>query len=372
MVALGASEAKENTIMKITDVKATPLKTGTIIVQVFTDQGIMGIGECSPMNTAVIAHFVNTALKPLAVGQNPLEIDKLWNKMTFSTYKLGVQGAQPEAIAGVDIALWDILGKVTGLPIHTLLGGAYRDKVLMYASIGGGGGMRPEGMAKNVERFLKLGFKAIKIRMDWGVMRQDADPVKDIEMFRQVRSITGDTIPLSFDANNGYSVSTAIQQGRKFEELGIYHYEEPVAQYDYAGLAAVADALDVPVAAGEHEYTRWQFRDLIAQGKVDIIQPDVVKCGGISEMRKIAVLGSVYDKQFVPHQTQPTIGTAASLHVCAALPNATRPQEYSGDKPELDAIFKEPLVFKDGYIDVPSKPGLGLELIESKMKALAV
>jgi L-alanine-DL-glutamate epimerase-like enolase superfamily enzyme len=371
-VALGASEAKENTIMKITDVKATPLKTGTIIVQVFTDQGIMGIGECSPMNTAVIAHFVNTALKPLAVGQNPLEIDKLWNKMTFNTYKLGVQGAQPEAIAGVDIALWDILGKVTGLPIHTLLGGAYLDKVLMYASIGGGGGMRPEGMAKNVERFLKLGFKAIKIRMDWGVMRQDADPAKDIEMFRQVKSITGDKIPLSFDANNGYSVSTAIQQGRKFEDLGIYHYEEPVAQYDYAGLAAVADALDVPVAAGEHEYTRWQFRDLIAQGKVDIIQPDVVKCGGISEMRKIAVLGSVYDKQFVPHQTQPTIGTAASLHVCAALPNATKPQEYSGDKPDLNAIFKEPLVFKDGYIEVPSKPGLGLELIESKMKSLAV
>ncbi|MFC1717399.1 mandelate racemase/muconate lactonizing enzyme family protein [Candidatus Poribacteria bacterium] len=354
--------------MKITDVKATPMRP--CLVRVYTDEGVMGIGECSPMNTTVIAHFVNTALKPILVGENPLEIDKLWNKMTFRTYKLGVQGAQPEAIAGVDIALWDILGKVAGLPIHTLLGGCYREKVLMYASIGGGAGSTPAEMAKRVEGYLDKGFKAIKIRMDWGVARQDVDPAKDLEMFRQVKAITGDDIPLSFDANNGYSISTAIQQGRKFEEIGIYHFEEPVAQYDYEGMATVADALDVPISAGEHEYTRWQFRDLIQQAKVDIIQPDVVKCGGISEMHKIAVLGSVYNKHFVPHQTQPTIGTAANLHVNTALQHATRPQEYTGQNPQLDELFKEPLVFEDGYIHVPQKPGLGLELDEEKLRKL--
>ena len=354
--------------MKITDVKASPMRP--VLVRVYTDEGVMGIGECSPMNATVNAHFVNTALKPLLVGENPLEIDKLWNKMTFRTYKLGVQGVQPEAIAGVDIALWDILGKVTGLPICILLGGCYREKVLMYASIGGGSSMTPGEMAKRVESYLDKGFKAIKIRMDWGVARRDADPAKDLEMFRQVKAITGDDIPLSFDANNGYSISTAIQQGRKFEELGIYHYEEPVAQYDYAGIAEVADALDVPVSAGEHEYTRWQFRDLIEQAKVDIIQPDVVKCAGISEMYKIAVLGSVYNKHFVPHQTQPTIGTAANVHVCAALAHANRPQEYTGQDPRLDALFKEPLIFEDGYIHVPQKPGLGLELDEKKLREL--
>ena len=354
--------------MKITDVKASPMRP--VLVRVYTDEGVMGIGECSPMNATVNAHFVNTALKPLLMGENPLEIGKLWNKMTFRTYKLGVQGVQPEAIAGVDIALWDILGKVTGLPICILLGGCYREKVLMYASIGGGSSMTPGEMAKRVESYLDKGFKAIKIRMDWGVARRDADPAKDLEMFRQVKAITGDDIPLSFDANNGYSISTAIQQGRKFEELGIYHYEEPVAQYDYAGIAEVADALDVPVSAGEHEYTRWQFRDLIEQAKVDIIQPDVVKCAGISEMYKIAVLGSVYNKHFVPHQTQPTIGTAANVHVCAALAHANRPQEYTGQDPRLDALFKEPLIFEDGYIHVPQKPGLGLELDEKKLREL--
>ena len=351
--------------MKIIDVKATAMRP--VLVQVYTDEGIMGIGECSPMNANVIAHFVNTALKPILVGENPLEIDKLWNKMTFRTYKLGVQGVQPEAIAGVDIALWDILGKITGLPICVLLGGCYREKVMMYASIGGGGGMTPAQMVKTVESYLDKGFKAIKIRMDWGVMQQDANPEKDLEMFRQVKAVTGDNIPLSFDANNGYSVSTAIKQGRKFEDMGIYHYEEPVAQYDYAGIAQVAKALDVPVSAGEHEYTRWQFRDLIEQAKVDIIQPDVVKCGGISEMHKIAILGSVYNKHFVPHQTQPTIGTAANLHVCASIANATRPQEYTGQEPKLDELFKEPLVFEEGYIHIPKKPGLGLELDEEKL-----
>ena len=355
--------------MKITDVKATAMRP--LLVQVYTDEGIMGIGECSPMNTRVIAHFVNTALKPILVGEDPLEIGKLWNKMTFGTYKLGVQGTQPEAIAGVDIALWDILGKVAGLPIHTLLGGCYREKVLMYASIGGGASATPAEMVKRVEAHLDKGFKAIKIRMDWGVARQDVDPAKDLEMFRQVKAITGDDIPLSFDANNGYSISTAIQQGRKFEELGIYHFEEPVAQYNYEGMATVADALDVPISAGEHEYTRWQFRDLIQQAKVDIIQPDVVKCAGISEMYKIAVLGSTYNKHFVPHQTQPTIGTAANLHVNTALQSATRPQEYTGQNPQLDELFKEPLVFEDGYIHVPQKPGLGLELDEEKLRKLA-
>ncbi|MBD3184459.1 hypothetical protein GF312_19405 [Candidatus Poribacteria bacterium] len=351
--------------MKITDVKAVPIRP--TIVRVYTDEGVMGIGECSPMNPKVNAHFVNTALKPLIVGENPLEIGKLWNKMTFSTYKLGVQGTQPESIAGVDIALWDILGKVAGLPIHTLLGGCYREKIMMYASIGGGAGMTPEQMVKRVESYLDKGFKAIKIRMDWRANRQDINPAKDMEMFRQVRSLLGDEIPLSFDANNGYSVSTAILQGRKFEDMGIYHYEEPVAQYDYPGIAEVADALDVPVSAGEHEYTRWQFRDLIQQAKVDIIQPDVVKCAGISEMVKIAVLGSTYNKHFLPHQTQPTIGTAANLHICASIVNANRPQEYTGQDSRLDELFKVPLVFEDGHIYVPQKPGLGLELDEGKL-----
>nr|MDO8111958.1 mandelate racemase/muconate lactonizing enzyme family protein [Candidatus Sigynarchaeota archaeon] len=121
--------------MKITDIRATVIWPGSAFVRVFTDDGIIGVGECSPMNCPVITNFINSVLKPILIGEDPIEIDRLWHKMFFRTYKLGVQGVQPEAIAGIDIAMWDILGKFTKLPIHALLGGVYRDKLQLYASI---------------------------------------------------------------------------------------------------------------------------------------------------------------------------------------------------------------------------------------------
>jgi L-alanine-DL-glutamate epimerase-like enolase superfamily enzyme len=353
--------------MKITDVRAYTVLNRSIFVRVFTDEGITGLGECSPMNvgSGVIQQFVNGALRPLCVGQNPLEVDKLWSAMFYRNYKLGVMGAHLSAIAGVDIALWDILGKVTKLPIHTLLGGCYRETVRMYASLGGGSGRTPAQHAQIVADHLEKGYTAIKIRMDWGY-QVDIDPDKDWAMFQECKNLTGDKVPLSFDANNGYSPATAIQQGRRFESLGIYHFEEPVAVDDYAGYAEVARALDVPVSAGEHEYTRWQFRDLIERAQVDIIQPDVIKCGGFTEIRRIAALGEIHHKHIVPHMTQPTIGTAANLHFIASLRDANRPQEFSGVNDRLNALFKEPLLLnKGGTITVPTRPGLGLELDEA-------
>ncbi len=358
--------------MKITEVLTTILPAGSVFVRVRTNEGLTGIGECSPMNAPVLKAFVDHALAPIVIGEDARDIDRLWHAMFYRTLKLGAQGAQMEAIAGIDIALWDILGKTTNLPISTLLGGRQRDAIPLYASIGGGMNLTIEQMAGQVEQALAEGFTAIKIRMDWRADRQDVDPVKDLAMFARCRDVCGPNVPLSFDVNNGYSVPTAIQQGRKMEALGLFHYEEPVAPHDYAGLAQVADALDVSVSAGEHEYTRWQFRDLVQQARVDIVQPDVVKCGGISEMRRIAVLAETFNKLFVPHQTQPTIGTAANLHVCATLVNGSRPQEFTRRRPELDDLFTQPLVFANGAMRVPNGPGLGLILDEAKLEALAV
>ena len=355
--------------MRITDVKASVVFGSSLFVQVFTDEGITGLGECSPMHLGALVHFVSTILKPLCVGKDPLEIDKLWTSMYYDTYKLGDTGLKMEALSGVDIALWDVFGKATGLPIVTLLGGCYREKVRMYASLGVAKSRdwrdrrTPLEMARLVERNVELGFTAIKIRMHWEY-NVDVDPETDWQIFRECKQVTGDAIPLSFDANNGYSEATAIQQGRRFESLGIYHYEEPVMVDDYAAYARVADALDVPIAAGEHEYTRWQFRELIQRGRVDIIQPDVVKCGGFSEIRKIAALGEAHHKQMVPHMTMPSVGTAANIHFIASLRDAHRPQELTRVDQRLNALFKEPLVFEDGYLTVPTGPGLGLELDE--------
>jgi L-alanine-DL-glutamate epimerase-like enolase superfamily enzyme len=356
--------------VRITDVRASVAFGRSVFVRVFTDEGITGLGECSPMHLSALVHFIDEVLKPLCVGKNPLEIDTIWSAMFYDTYKLGDTGLKMEAIAGVDIALWDIFGKVTGLPLSTLLGGAYRQKVQMYASLGvlkskdWRDRRTPLEMAKLVEHNIELGFKAIKIRMHWEY-NVDLDPETDWAMFRECKQVTGDAIPLSFDANNGYSEATAILQGRRFESLGIYHFEEPVMVDDYAAYARVAAALDTPISAGEHEYTRWQFRELIERGKVDIIQPDVIKCGGVTEIRKIAALGEAHHKHMVPHMTQPTVGTAVNIQFIASLRDAHRPQELTRVDQELNTLFTEPLHFENGYLTVPMRPGIGLELDEA-------
>lgn len=357
--------------MKITDVKAYPLKTRTALVRIFTDEGVEGIGECSPMNVPVMCYFVEQALKPLIMGKNPLDIERLWDDMYYGTYKLGTKGTQPSCISGIDIALWDIKAKVAGMPLYRLLGGAARNTFTLYKSIGGGGDMTPKEMLAEVELAADQGFKAAKIRMDWHYKR-DVDPAKDLEMFRLCRESFPAEYPLSFDANNGYSVSTAIQQGRKFEDLGIYHFEEPVEPDNYLGIREVAEALDVPVSAGEHEYTRWQFRDLINVARPDIVQPDVVKCCGITEGKRIGALAETHDMSCVPHMTQPSIGNAASLALCSTLLLSNRPQEYAGPRPDLDDLFDDPWVFENGEMTLPEKPGLGLTLNEKALKAALV
>lgn len=358
--------------MKITSVDPYVLTGGKCFVLVRTSEGITGIGEASPMNSRATARLISTAFAPRLVGMNPLDIERCWETVFYATYKQGVMGLQPEALAGVDIALWDILGKVVGLPIYQLLGGKRRDSVRVYASIGGGARQFPAKMAALAESAVAQGFTAVKIRMDYGPTPPDRNVKHDLEVLRTVRKAIGPAIELGYDANNGYSAQTAIRVGKEIASLGVIHFEEPVAQTDYAGYAQVVAAVDIPVAAGEHEYTRWQFRDLIEHANPDIVQPDLVKCAGISEAVKIAALVSAHHKQLVPHQTQPTIGQAANLHYTSVLVAGDTAQEFSFgalDSP-LHALFKNPLEFKQGRITVPNGPGIGLELDEQKLQAM--
>jgi len=363
--------AAEN-LMKITDVEPYVLRGGKCFVLVRTSEGITGIGEVSPMNSRTAAHLISTAFKPRLCGKNPLDIQLCWEEIYYSTYKQGVMGLQPEALAGVDIALWDILGKVTGLPVCQLLGGKRRDSVRMYSSIGGSARATATAMGRRAEEAVREGFTAVKIRMNYGPVPPDVNVKHDLEVLTTVRKAVGPDVELLYDVNNGYSLQTAIRVGRAIEALNVIHYEEPVAQTDYAGYAKVVEAVDVPVAAGEHEYSRWQFRDLIHTANPDILQPDLVKCPGISEAFKIAALASAHHKKLVPHQTQPTIGQAANLHFTSVFVPGDTAQElsYRAMKSPLHSLFKNPLQFKNGRLTVPTGPGLGLELDEKKLKAM--
>ncbi|MCC6153995.1 MAG: mandelate racemase/muconate lactonizing enzyme family protein [Candidatus Hydrogenedentes bacterium] len=355
--------------IKITAIEPYVLKGGKCWVIVRTSDGVSGIGEVSPMNVPAAALLIRDEFAPLLIGANPLDIDRCWDRVFYRTYKQGVMGLQPEALSGIDIALWDILGKVAGMPIHRLLGGKRRNTVRVYASIGGAAEASPESVAARAAAAVKDGFTAVKIRQDYGPLIPDRTVKKDLAVLDAVRKAIGDNVELKYDVNNGYSLQTAINVGKEIERFNVIHYEEPLAQTNYAGYAKLVDAVNVPVAAGEHEYTRWQFRDLIEQANVDILQPDLVKCAGISEAVKIAALASAYHRSLCPHQTQPTIGQAATLHYTSVFADNDMAQELTegGHKSPLHDLFKTPLEYKDGHLTVPDEPGLGLEVDEEKL-----
>lgn len=356
--------------VKITDVKPLNINNRTLFVIVRASNGMFGLGECSPMNMPVLAANVQTLLKPRLIGKDPFQTDPLYDEMLYPNFKLGPMGAISEAIAGVDIALWDLKGKILGVPVYKLLGGKYRDKQPVYFSYGRGGAKTdtPESVAKLMAQAAERGFTGVKIRMDFGSQVLDAPDDPAESFISAMRKAVGDKVDVAFDANNGYSAKRAIAVGRRFsEKYNIAWFEEPTPQYDYAAMKEVATALDVPISAGEHEYTLWQFKDLITQSGISIVQPDVSKCGGITQSKKIATLALAYNKHITVHNTTPTVATAAVIHFAASCSNAARRQEYPGERPDLDRFFENKLEFERGYIKVPELPGLGLVARESEL-----
>jgi L-alanine-DL-glutamate epimerase-like enolase superfamily enzyme len=365
--------------MKITDVRADFLRTGRTLLRIFTDDGIVGLAEGGWGHDRIFRTWIDEVVRPRLLGQDPREPARQWDRLVFGIPDGGSQDwarVPVDVVGSVDVALWDIAGKAAGMPVHRLLGGAARTTIPLYWSIGMGSAKTPAQMLADVQRGYDLGFRAVKIRMDWGSFRQDANPEKDYQMFKLCRESLPADVPLSFDANSGYSVSTAIVQGRRFEDLGIAHFEEPIPYYDLPGLRQVVDALDVAVSSGEFESTRWRFVDLIELGNPDILQPDIQVAGGITELRRIADLASAYNKPVMPHSPYMGLNGSASLQVYATLQNGIRPHEFSteGTAPveEIAALFDEPILPEGGTIHLPDRPGLGLTISERTLQRAIV
>lgn len=314
------------------------------LVQVLTDEGITG--ECPVgASPAIVA-----GLREVLVGQDPLLIEHCWRAM-FATRHTTVGGDFMFALSRVDIALWDLLGKATGQPVWTLLGGDRR-RVAAYAAGGYYGHDKGlHDLAAEMERYLALGYRAVKMKVGWPGTTLAADA----ERVRVVRETIGPDIALMVDANHAYSAAQAIRFGRLVERHDLEWFEEPVPHTDLRGGGEVCAALDVPVATGEMETTRWGFRAMLAARALDICQADPVNCGGLSEWRKIAALATADHLPLAPHGTH-LIG----MHCVAAIPEAltveTYPEVYTF--PELMA----PLTLTDGMITLPETPGLGLEI----------
>src|SRR5690349_2556493 len=361
--------------MKITRVDAFQVRWSadekptqhSAFVRIHTDDGIDGIGEASPMQGGLASlGIIKHDLAPALIGKDPLDHAVLLDSLLHTCVKLGPEGALTGALAALDIAMWDIKGKLTGLPIYKLLGGAWRTALPFYASIGGNGDRSLDDVLRVVEARMKDQPAAIKIRFDNPRTQLDRDIRGDIAKARAVRRLVGDDFPLAFDANNGYSTGGAIRVGRALEELGYWWFEEPVQHYHVKAMGEVAERLDITVSAGEQTYTLAGLADLIAAG-VRMVQPDIVKMGGITGLLRCIALAAAHGVELVPHQTQPMIGHMANLQLTAAQPHATKPCELNDPSLRMHAVFEDPPRPVDGLFHLPEEPGLGLQVNEAEL-----
>ncbi len=361
--------------MKIRDIEAFQVSWApgdqpqqrSAFVRIQTDDGYNGIGEASPMQGGLASlGIVARDIAPMLIGQDPLDHAVLLDTAFHRFAKLGPEGALTGALAALDIALWDVKGKFLGQPIYKLLGGAWRTSLPFYASIGGNGARNVDEVLRVVEARLKDNPAAVKIRFDNDRARLDLDISGDIAKAKAVRKLVGDGFPLAFDANNGYSTGAAIRVGRALEELGYWWFEEPVQHYHVKAMGEVAQRLDITVSAGEQTYTLSGLADLIAAG-VRMLQPDIVKMGGITGMIRCAALALAHGVELVPHQTQPTIGHMASLHVAASQLHTTKPCEWNDPSSRTHAVFDNPPIPVDGLFQLPTAPGLGLTVNEPEL-----
>jgi len=346
-----------------------------LLVEIETDSGIVGIGEAG-IGGGVTATVIEKSLKPLLVGEDPLLIEHLWQKMFARTRQYGRRGVFLHAISGIDIALWDIAGKLAKLPVYKLLG-ASRDRVEAYAS----GGFYQEGksaadLAGEAEGYRARGFKGMKMKVGRNPstgthLRQligqtefsEVEPSEDLARVAAVRQALGPNGKLMVDVNCAWSPDFAIEMGRAMEAQRLYWIEEPVATDDIDGSARVAAALATAVAGYETENGLYGFRQLIDRGAVDIVQPDIAWSGGFSEGRRIAAYAQAHHKMVAPHAFAGAVLLVASLHFAAAIPNGLLLEWDQNPNALRDELSKEPLRLEsDGTVKPPERPGLGIEL----------
>jgi D-galactarolactone cycloisomerase len=367
--------------MKITDVRTIRLRAeipaegqvfsrsgirnsrSTTLVQVETDEGITGIGSCSG-NGELIQFIVAKVLKPLLIGMNPTEIDEIWDKayVRGGHKEFGTRGVGVIALSGIDIALWDITGKVHGVPVHQLLGGKCRDQVPVYATA-----LYPEEpskVAKKARVFADQGFHGVKIKVGF-----DLD--QDTRIVRAVREELGKDFTIMTDANQGYTPDVALKAAAAFADCGAFWLEEPLFVEDIEGHVELREKGKVPIAVGENLNTYYAFENFVVRGAVDFLQPDVARAGGVTEIKKITALAAKRNLAVSFHTWGDAVALAASLHLSAALKECGVMELDYTYNPLREKLLKEPIDVTNGFMTPPDKPGLGVELDPAALQQFA-
>jgi L-alanine-DL-glutamate epimerase-like enolase superfamily enzyme len=344
-----------------------PYEFQSLLVKITIEQGIIGWGECCAAMTPRVHQTIITDLfTTVLIGQDARNVEPLFDRM-YSTQRLRgySAGYWKEAIAAIDIALWDILGKATNMPIWGLLGGKFRDKIPHYQ---GFGGVSIQDLKENAQKLLEAGYTVMKMSLSKGA------GTRDVERVAAVSDVLRGKGKVLVDSLGGYRLSEAIRVGRRLAELGnVDWWEDALLPEDIDGYARLAHTLDVPICAGEQYQNRFQFRDLFRAGAVEVINPDIGRLG-ITEGRRVANMADTYDILWSPHlSNESIIGRVAALHLAAATANfviAEFGESYKG--PFGNRLLKEPLQGNGPSIDVPVKPGLGVEFDEGQLAKIVV
>ena len=348
----------------------------SVIVRVETACGLTGWGEAkagvgSAAACAGLAAIINEDYAPLLLGQDPRDISRLWDVMYntpregyafaggYALPQVGRRGLSISAIAGVDVALWDILGKSLNVPVWRLLGGKRVDRMPAYAS---GGWADATKIGEQLQGYCdQAGFRAVKMRV--GVM--DGSPARSAARVRAARERLGPDIRLMADAHGTWTVAEARAFARMVEDCDLFWFEEPVSADDKAGMAEVRRSSSVPISAGESEFTRHDFREICELRAADVLQPDLAIAGGLTEGLRISALASAYNLRLAPHLWSGAPAFAAGMHL-AATQSAGFILEYSlGHNPMLHDLIEESFPVEDGHVAIPDRPGLGITVREA-------
>ena len=381
--------------MRIRDVRTIPLEyplphpvfdanylmatKPALVVEVETDSGLIGLGEAAhfggPLRSTQVV--IEGELRDHLLGEDPRDIERLWEQMHQRAYKHARGGLVIAAMSGIDIALWDLRGQMAGMPLWRLLGG-YRRRVPAYAT----GGFYAEGkgireLCDEMQAYCQHGFRAVKMKVGRNSDIQgsplramvhrgicEVSLAEDLARVRAVRETVGPEVRLMIDANGAWDVPTAVKMGRALEPLDIYWFEEPVCPDDVAGSAQVARKVAIPVAGYETcSYGKVSFRDYIAARAVHFVQPDVAWSGGLTEALKIAHLAQVWNLPVAPHIHGSAVAVAAAVHLLGAIPNASLAEMVFPAHPLTEELVREPLVVdRTGHIELNERAGLGIEL----------
>lgn len=356
--------------MKVTDVKIFTVdcfRTNWVFIKVYTDEGITGVGEATLEYKERALWGAAEHIKEYLVGKNPLDIEKHYHNIYRDAYWRGGPVLM-SALSAIEVALWDILGKYLNVPVYTLLGGKANDKVRIYVNGWFSGAKTPEEFGEKAKIAVQRGVTAMKWdpfgKAYMNISNQELDTA--LKCVRAVREAVGDKVDLLIEGHGRFNVPTGIKIARELEQFKPMFFEEPTPPDSIDSLKAVRDKSPVAISAGERLYSRYDYKDLFEKRAADYIQPDISHAGGIMELKKIAAMAETYYIPFAPHNPSGPVANAATLQLAACCPNFCILEIMYSDVDYRKDVTNENLEYKDGYISIPDKPGIGIEINEEE------